>query len=170
MGFLYWTPFNKIKQVVVSTDLLMRQINDAVGTLAGARYYDKDDVAGVIFGTGTNAAYVEKANAIPKWEGELPNSGDMVRFEAILYTKSISTQRTDISWIVLLFIKKMNVYTTLLPFPLFQVINMEWGNFCSSHLPVTEYDQELDEESLNPGEQASIRVEDCLLFILFFLM
>jgi len=85
-------------------------INDAVGTLAGARYYDKDVVAGVIFGTGTNAAYVEKANAIPKWEGELPNSGDMV-------------------------------------------INMEWGNFCSSHLPVTEYDQELDEESLNPGEQ-----------------
>uniref|UniRef100_A0A0D9Y4E3 Phosphotransferase n=1 Tax=Oryza glumipatula TaxID=40148 RepID=A0A0D9Y4E3_9ORYZ len=53
-------------------------INDAVGTLAGARYYDEDVVAGVIFGTGTNAAYVEKANAIPKWEGELPNSGDMV--------------------------------------------------------------------------------------------
>nr|ACG43712.1 hexokinase-1 [Zea mays] len=85
-------------------------INDAVGTLAGARYYDKDVVAGVIFGTGTNAAYVEKANAIPKWEGELPHSGDMV-------------------------------------------INMEWGNFFSSHLPITEYDQELDKESLNPGEQ-----------------
>ncbi|KAL6627283.1 hypothetical protein ACP70R_031009 [Stipagrostis hirtigluma subsp. patula] len=85
-------------------------INDAVGTLAGARYYDEDVVAGVIFGTGTNAAYVEKAYSIPKWEGELPNSGDMV-------------------------------------------INMEWGNFYSSHLPVTEYDQELDKESLNPGEQ-----------------
>ncbi|KAF7028250.1 hypothetical protein CFC21_040205 [Triticum aestivum] len=85
-------------------------INDAVGTLAGARYYDEDVVAGVIFGTGTNAAYVEKANAIPKWEGELPNSGEMV-------------------------------------------INMEWGNFYSCHLPVTEYDQALDSESLNPGEQ-----------------
>lgn len=85
-------------------------INDAVGTLAGARYYDKDVIAGVIFGTGTNAAYVEKANAIPKWEGELPESGDMV-------------------------------------------INMEWGNFYSCHLPVTEYDQALDKESLNPGEQ-----------------
>ncbi|KAM3347362.1 hypothetical protein ACQJBY_021366 [Aegilops geniculata] len=85
-------------------------INDAVGTLAGARYYDEDVVAGVIFGTGTNAAYVEKANAIPKWEGELPNSGEMV-------------------------------------------INMEWGNFYSRHLPVTEYDQALDNESLNPGEQ-----------------
>lgn len=64
----------------------------------------------MIFGTGTNAAYVEKANAIPKWEGELPSSGDMI-------------------------------------------INMEWGNFYSSHLPVTEYDQALDKESLNPGEQ-----------------
>ncbi|XP_037404478.1 hexokinase-8-like [Triticum dicoccoides] len=85
-------------------------INDAVGTLAGARYYDEDVVAGVIFGTGTNAAYVEKANAIPKWEGELPSSGQMV-------------------------------------------INMEWGNFYSCHLPVTEYDQALDNESLNPGEQ-----------------
>lgn len=85
-------------------------INDAVGTLAGARYYDKDVVAGVIFGTGTNAAYVEKASAIPKWEGELPSSGEMV-------------------------------------------INMEWGNFSSSHLPITEYDQELDKESINPGEQ-----------------
>ncbi|KAL6838724.1 hypothetical protein ACP4OV_031438 [Aristida adscensionis] len=85
-------------------------INDAVGTLAGTRYYDEDVVAGVIFGTGTNAAYVEKANAIPKWEGELPNSGDMV-------------------------------------------INMEWGNFYSCHLPLTEYDQALDKESLNPGEQ-----------------
>lgn len=30
---------------------------------------------------------------------------------------------------------------------------MEWGNFRSSHLPVTEYDQNLDVESLNPGEQ-----------------
>ena len=67
------------KQLVVSADLVMKQINDAVGTLAGARYYDKDVVAGVIIGTGTNAAYVEKANAIPKWEGELPNSGDMVK-------------------------------------------------------------------------------------------
>jgi hexokinase len=30
---------------------------------------------------------------------------------------------------------------------------MEWGNFYSSHLPVTEYDEALDKESLNPGEQ-----------------
>lgn len=30
---------------------------------------------------------------------------------------------------------------------------MEWGNFRSSHLPLTEYDHALDAESLNPGEQ-----------------
>lgn len=30
---------------------------------------------------------------------------------------------------------------------------MEWGNFRSSHLPITEFDQALDVESLNPGEQ-----------------
>ncbi|KAJ1254867.1 hypothetical protein BS78_K316200 [Paspalum vaginatum] len=33
------------------------------------------------------------------------------------------------------------------------VINMEWGNFKSSHLPLTEFDVALDAESLNPGEQ-----------------
>ncbi|KAK9165433.1 hypothetical protein Scep_000624 [Stephania cephalantha] len=32
------------------------------------------------------------------------------------------------------------------------VINMEWGNFMSSHLPMTEYDRALDAESLNPGD------------------
>ncbi|KAJ0977428.1 hypothetical protein J5N97_012902 [Dioscorea zingiberensis] len=85
-------------------------VNDTIGTLAGGRYYDNDVVAAVILGTGTNAAYVERAHAIPKWHGLLPKSGEMV-------------------------------------------INMEWGNFRSSHIPLTEYDQALDVESLNPGEQ-----------------
>ncbi|KAK9715422.1 hypothetical protein RND81_06G163800 [Saponaria officinalis] len=85
-------------------------VNDTVGTLAGGRYYNNDVIAAVILGTGTNAAYVERASAIPKWHGPLPKSGEMV-------------------------------------------INMEWGNFRSSHLPLTEYDIALDEESLNPGEQ-----------------
>lgn len=85
-------------------------VNDTIGTLAGGRYSNPDVIAAVILGTGTNAAYVERAHAIPKWHGLLPKSGDMV-------------------------------------------INMEWGNFRSSHLPLTEYDQALDAESLNPGEQ-----------------
>lgn len=29
---------------------------------------------------------------------------------------------------------------------------MEWGNFWSSHLPRTYYDELLDNESLHPGE------------------
>ncbi|KMT03209.1 hypothetical protein BVRB_8g197580 [Beta vulgaris subsp. vulgaris] len=85
-------------------------VNDTVGTLAGGRYTKGNVIAAVILGTGTNAAYVERASAIPKWHGPLPRSGEMV-------------------------------------------INMEWGNFRSSHLPLTEYDIALDEESLNPGEQ-----------------
>lgn len=85
-------------------------VNDTIGTLAGGRYDNPDVIAAVILGTGTNAAYVERAHAIPKWQGLLPKSGEMV-------------------------------------------INMEWGNFRSSHLPLTEYDQALDVESLNPSEQ-----------------
>ncbi|KAL6851612.1 hypothetical protein ACP4OV_020176 [Aristida adscensionis] len=53
-------------------------VNDTVGTLAGGRYMDNDVVAAVILGTGTNAAYVENARAIPKWTGLLPRSGNMV--------------------------------------------------------------------------------------------
>uniref|UniRef100_A0A452Y5V2 Phosphotransferase n=1 Tax=Aegilops tauschii subsp. strangulata TaxID=200361 RepID=A0A452Y5V2_AEGTS len=53
-------------------------INDTVGTLATGSYNDEDVVIGVILGTGSNAAYVEKADAIPKLEGELPKSGNMV--------------------------------------------------------------------------------------------
>lgn len=54
------------------------QVNDTVGTLAGGRYTNKDVVAAVILGTGTNAAYVERAHAITKWHGLLPKSGEMV--------------------------------------------------------------------------------------------
>lgn len=56
----------------------MVQVNDTIGTLAGGRYYNPDVIAAVILGTGTNAAYVERAQAIPKWHGLLPKSGEMV--------------------------------------------------------------------------------------------
>ncbi|MFQ6667566.1 hypothetical protein Gotur_033542 [Gossypium turneri] len=85
-------------------------VNDPVGTLAGGRFTNNDVVAAVILGTGSNAAYVERAHAIPKWHGQPLKSGEMV-------------------------------------------INTEWGNFKSSHLPLTEYDHELDAETLHPGEQ-----------------
>ncbi|KAH9311789.1 hypothetical protein KI387_026824, partial [Taxus chinensis] len=84
-------------------------VNDTVGTLAGGRYRDEDVMAAVILGTGTNACYVEHADAIPKLKGPLPKSGHMV-------------------------------------------INTEWGNFWSPHLPMTEFDKALDAESINPGD------------------
>ncbi|KAG2390544.1 Hexokinase-2 protein [Vigna angularis] len=53
-------------------------VNDAVGTLAGAEYWDSDVVAAVILGTGTNACYVEKISAIPKLQGHASSSGKMI--------------------------------------------------------------------------------------------
>ncbi|CAN6481812.1 unnamed protein product [Victoria cruziana] len=53
-------------------------VNDTVGTLAGARYWDDDAMVAVILGTGTNACYVESVDAIPKLESVLPASGKMI--------------------------------------------------------------------------------------------
>ncbi|KAJ0978015.1 hypothetical protein J5N97_013489 [Dioscorea zingiberensis] len=85
-------------------------VNDTVGTLALGHYHDEDTVVAVIIGTGTNACYIERVDAIIKCQGLLTNSGGMV-------------------------------------------INMEWGNFWSSHLPRTPYDFALDDESLNRNDQ-----------------
>ncbi|GFY94297.1 hexokinase-like 1 [Actinidia rufa] len=85
-------------------------VNDTVGTMALGHYHDKDTVAAVIIGTGTNACYWERADAIIKCQGLLTTSGGMV-------------------------------------------INMEWGNFWSTHLPRTSYDIELDADSPNPNDQ-----------------
>ncbi|GFZ10372.1 hexokinase 3 [Actinidia rufa] len=84
-------------------------VNDTVGTLAGARYWDDDVMVAVILGTGTNACYVECVDAIPKLKGHNSTSG-----------------RT--------------------------IINTEWGAF-SNGLPLTQFDREMDAESINPGEQ-----------------
>ncbi|XP_068662288.1 hexokinase-3-like isoform X2 [Aristolochia californica] len=85
-------------------------VNDTVGTLAVGHYHDEDTVAAVIIGTGTNACYVDRTDAIVKCQGLLTNSGRMV-------------------------------------------VNIEWGNFWSSHLPRTTYDIDLDGESPNPNDQ-----------------
>ncbi|XP_022756214.1 hexokinase-3-like [Durio zibethinus] len=85
-------------------------VNDTVGTLALGHYHDADTVAAVIIGTGTNACYWERTDAIIKCQGRLTTSGGMV-------------------------------------------VNMEWGNFWSAHLPRTSYDIELDAESPNPNDQ-----------------
>ncbi|KAG6679197.1 hypothetical protein I3843_14G116800 [Carya illinoinensis] len=85
-------------------------VNDTVGTLALGHYHDEDTVAAVIFGTGTNACYWERTDAIIKCQGLLTTFGGMV-------------------------------------------INMEWGNFWSSHLPSTSYDTDLDSHSSSPNDQ-----------------
>ncbi|XP_059627599.1 hexokinase-1-like isoform X2 [Cornus florida] len=58
-----------------SLNLLLQKVNDTIGTLAGGRNYNQAVIAVLILGTGTNAAYVEQAHAIPKWHGLLPKSG-----------------------------------------------------------------------------------------------
>lgn len=43
--------------------------NDTVGTMEAAAYRFPETAMGVILGTGTNAAYLEKAGNVPKWAG-----------------------------------------------------------------------------------------------------
>ncbi|KAE8729051.1 hypothetical protein F3Y22_tig00004004pilonHSYRG00054 [Hibiscus syriacus] len=50
-------------------------VNDTVATLAGARYWEDDVMVAVILGTGTNACYVERMDAIPKLQGDFSPSG-----------------------------------------------------------------------------------------------
>jgi len=61
-------------QIVISA-----LVNDTVGTLAGGRFnFEEETMIGCIIGTGTNACYVERADAVQKWEEPLPKSGEMV--------------------------------------------------------------------------------------------
>lgn len=56
------------------------QVNDTVGTLAVGHYHDPDTVAAIVIGTGTNACYLERIDAIIKCQGLLTTSGRMVLF------------------------------------------------------------------------------------------
>lgn len=53
-------------------------VNDTVGTLISHSFTDPQTYAGVILGTGSNAAYVERIENIPKWKGDIPASGEMI--------------------------------------------------------------------------------------------
>ncbi|KAB2055717.1 hypothetical protein ES319_A11G055900v1 [Gossypium barbadense] len=85
-------------------------VDDIVGNLAGGRYYDKDCVAAITLGMGTNAAYVDTTQSAPRWHDSLPKKGEIV-------------------------------------------VCMEWGNFNTCHLPITQYDTSLDAASSNPGHR-----------------
>ncbi|KAH6561170.1 hypothetical protein BASA50_003838 [Batrachochytrium salamandrivorans] len=53
-------------------------VNDTVGTLVAHAYSRPQTRLGVIFGTGTNAAYVEKLSEIGKWNGPASQTGEMI--------------------------------------------------------------------------------------------
>ncbi|XP_004289383.1 PREDICTED: probable hexokinase-like 2 protein [Fragaria vesca subsp. vesca] len=53
-------------------------VDDTVGTLAGGRYYNRESVAAITLGMGTDAAYVEPADAALQWHGPSPKLGEMV--------------------------------------------------------------------------------------------
>ena len=109
---------------------VLKQVNDTVGTLALGHYHDPDTIAAVMIGTGTNACYLERTDAIIRCQGVLTTSGGMVSFLCV------SRQTSSDS---------LSEYLLKLTHPtLHQVFNMEWGNFWSSHLPRTSYDIELD--------------------------
>lgn len=57
---------------------LVEQVDDAIGNLAGGRYYNRESVASVTLGMTTNAAYVEQSHAVPRWHGMSPKSEEMV--------------------------------------------------------------------------------------------
>ncbi|KAI9208095.1 uncharacterized protein BJ171DRAFT_455335 [Polychytrium aggregatum] len=53
-------------------------VNDTVGTLVAHAYTDPQTYVGIILGTGTNAAYVERVENITKWNGPIPPNGEMI--------------------------------------------------------------------------------------------
>ncbi|KAK9760512.1 hypothetical protein K7432_015377 [Basidiobolus ranarum] len=58
-------------------------VNDTVGTLLAAGYAEPSTTCGVIFGTGTNAAYIEHVKDIPKWTGSQEDAEMAINMEAI---------------------------------------------------------------------------------------
>lgn len=56
----------------------MSLVNDTVATLAACRYQDQDTMLGVILGTGSNGAYVEKAECVHNATKQLPAGTNMI--------------------------------------------------------------------------------------------
>ncbi|KAL4875726.1 hexokinase [Aspergillus karnatakaensis] len=60
---------SQLQKVLDERDLPVRivaLVNDTVGTLMASRYVDAETEIGSIFGTGSNAAYMERCSQIPK--------------------------------------------------------------------------------------------------------
>lgn len=56
----------------------MSLVNDTVATLAACRYQDQDTMIGVILGTGSNGAYVERAERVHNAAKKLPKGAHMI--------------------------------------------------------------------------------------------
>lgn len=119
------------------------QVNDTVGALSLGYYHDPDTVVAVVFGTGSNACYLERTDAIIKCQGLLTTSGSMV---LRIISSSILNEPANHAF------RSREIYVEHPFFVMFQVVNMEWGNFWSSHLPRTSYDIDLDAESSNSND------------------
>ena len=64
--------------VLYGVFLFFEQVNDTVGALSLGYYHDPDTVVLVVFGTGSNACYLERTDAIIKSQGLLTTSRSMV--------------------------------------------------------------------------------------------
>ncbi|KAI8060895.1 hexokinase-domain-containing protein [Gongronella butleri] len=53
-------------------------VNDTVGTLLSNAYQKPATIAGLILGTGSNGAYIEKMDKIGKWKGGATTSDEMI--------------------------------------------------------------------------------------------
>ncbi|EOA30392.1 hypothetical protein CARUB_v10013513mg [Capsella rubella] len=53
-------------------------VNDTVGALSFGHFHDPDTIAAVVFGTGSNACYLERTDAIIKCQNPRTTSGSMV--------------------------------------------------------------------------------------------
>lgn len=95
----------------------------------------------VILGTGTNACYVERVDAIPKLQDHVSSSGTTVKHPHQNFLSFLYSSRPI-----------PNLYIILSKFTLVQIISTEWGAF-SNGLPLTEFDRDMDAASINPGEQ-----------------
>lgn len=112
--------------------------------MAGGRYYNRDNVAAITLGMSTKAAFAK-----PAQESELaqsPNSDELVCDYAITFTNIVFLCKRKLA-----LISRFNDSDIVL-----QIISMEWGNFRSSHLPLTPFDTSLDAESSNPGNGVKI--------------
>ena len=105
-------------------------VNDTVGTVAARAYADRTCEVGVILGTGTNAAYVERARAVPG-----------ARYAALGTTRPAG-ERAD------------GVMVVNMEWGGFASFNPP----CLAALPIVQADRDLDRESLNPGEQVFEKV------------